>query len=361
MIIRHQTEHILENIPLARYTTIGLGGPARYFFAATSTEMLRDGLRFALGKKLPVQVLGAGSNIIFPDEGFRGLVLQIGQKGVTFKDDGESVLVTASAGEALDRFILRCIDQGLCGIECLSGIPGFVGATPIQNVGAYGQEVADTIYSLRVLHRQSLTSMEMTAAECKFGYRQSRFRTGANNQYIILDVTFRLRKDGRPTIRYPELQKFIDTSGGLDRFESGASVLRAVREAVLTLRRQKSMVIDPQDPNTRSVGSFFKNPILTQENFRSLINNWKKDGDGNPVPSYASSKGIKVPAAWLIEKAGFQRGYRYKGVGISANHSLALINYNGTTKELLELAAIIKSNVYKKFLLRLEPEPVVVQ
>ncbi len=357
---KQHAEAILENILLASYSTIGLGGPARFFLVGTSPEMLQDGLRFAREKNIPTQVLGGGSNIIFPDEGYRGLIIQIGMKGITFQHDGDSMLVTGAAGEPWDQFVLTCLKRGLSGIECLSGIPGCVGATPIQNVGAYGQEVADTIVSVRALHRQSLKLVEIASAECRFGYRQSRFKTDDNDQYIILDVTFRLRKNGRPAIRYPELQKFIDTSGGLDRLDSGTPVLLAVREAVLALRRQKSMVLDPQDSNSRSVGSFFTNPILAQHSFESLIERWEKSGDGNPIPSFASSQGIKVPAAWLVEKTGFHRGYRYRGVGISQNHSLALVNYNGTTKELLDLASMIESKVYERFSIRLEREPVVV-
>jgi UDP-N-acetylmuramate dehydrogenase len=353
--------HIRENIPLADYTTIGLGGPARYFLEASSQRMLEEGLQFASGKNIPVHILGGGSNIIVADEGFHGLVLHAGLQGITSTDEPDSVLVTAAAGEPFDRFIQSCIDRGLGGIECLSGIPGSVGATPIQNVGAYGQEISGTAVSVRVLDRQSLKAFELTARECRFGYRRSRFREEENNRFIILDVTFRLKKNARPVIHYPELQTLIDASGVLERSENGTPVLQAVRDAVLMLRRRKSMVINPQDPDSHSVGSFFTNPVLTQESFESLVRFWKKNGDGNPIPSFGSAQGVKVPAAWLVEKAGFHRGYAYKNVGISRNHSLALVNRGGTTKELLELASMIQSAVLEKFSIQLEREPVIVQ
>lgn len=349
-----------ENILLAPWTTIGLGGPARYFLTATTPEMIQDGLRFSSGKKLPVQVLGGGSNIIFPDNGFRGLVLHIGLKGLTMEDDGDSVVVTAAAGEPFDEVILSCIEHGLSGLECLSGIPGSTGAVPVQNVGAYGQEISETLISLRALHRPSLSLVDIPAGECSFAYRQSRFKSAEKDKYVIISVVFRLKKNGRPVLRYQELQKMIDESGGLQRFENGSPALQAVRLAVLALRRTKSMVVDPEDPDSRSVGSFFTNPILNQESFQTLIERWKKIGDGNPIPSFVSSGGMKVPAAWLIEKSGFHRGYRHKGVGISANHSLALVNYGGTTKALLDLASTIEAKVHEKFSIHLEREPVLV-
>jgi UDP-N-acetylmuramate dehydrogenase len=354
-------QHILENIPLSGYTTIGLGGPARYFLTADSRRMLEEGLQFAIEKNVPVHILGGGSNIVVADEGFHGLVLHIGIQGITLTDEPESVLITAAAGEPLDRFVQSCIDRGLGGIECLSGIPGSIGATPIQNVGAYGQEISETMVFLHALERRSLKVVEFSAPECRFGYRQSRFKRDESNRYIVLDVTFRLKKNARPVIRYPELQKIIDVSGGFGRFESGKPVLQAVREAILALRRQKSMVIDPHDPDSRSVGSFFTNPILTQESFQSLVAYWKENGDGNPIPSFGSAQGVKVSAAWLVENAGFHRGYKYKRVGISQKHSLALVNYAGTTNELLELAEKIQSTVLEKFSLQLEREPIIVQ
>ena len=355
------TEHIRENIPLSQYTTIGLGGPARFFLSVTSQRMVKEGLQFAVQKKLPVRIIGGGSNIIVADAGFPGLIIHIALEGMTFTSDGDSALVTAAAGESLDRFVQACIERGLAGMECLSGIPGSIGAVPIQNVGAYGQEISETMVSLRALDRQSLRSVELSAPECRLGYRQSRFKTVDSERFIILDVTFRVKKDERPVLHYPELQKLIDASGGLDRFVTGKPVLEAVREAVLTLRRKKSMVIDPADPDTRSVGSFFMNPILTLENFQSLIGYWKNNGDGRPIPSFTSDQGIKVPAAWLVEKAGFHRGYRHKGVGISQNHSLALVNYSGTTKELIELATMIQTKVLEKFSIHLDREPVTIE
>lgn len=352
---------ILEHVPLSGYTTLGIGGAARYFLSASSQRMVKEGLQFALQKKIPVRILGGGSNVIIADEGFPGLIIHVGLTGMTFTSDGDTALVTSAAGEPFDRFIQACIERGLQGVECLSGIPGSVGATPIQNVGAYGQEISATLVSLRALDRQSLKSVELSARECKLAYRQSRFKTPDSERFIILDVTFRLMKDGRPSIDYPELRNQIDVTGGLDRFINGRPVLQAVREAVLALRRGKSMVYDEHDPESHSVGSFFTNPVLTLEDFQTLVGYWRNNGDGNPVPSFTSTNGIKVPAAWLVEKAGFNKGFRHKGIGISSKHSLALVNYNGTAGELLELASMIQLQVLEKFSVRLEIEPVIIR
>ena len=270
------------------------------------------------------------------------------------------LLVTAAAGEEWDFFVKQCVARGLAGIECLSGIPGLVGATPIQNVGAYGQEVQDTIVSVKALDRTTGEPEEFANADCKFGYRQSRFKSSDVDSYVITEVTFRLRKSGRPEIRYPELRRSIDLTIELDSLSDGEPVLQAVRDAVLNLRRNKSMVVDPNDPNSRSVGSFFMNPLLTSEELEILRARWLAAGRTDPLPTFPSNGMTKVPAAWLVEQSGFRKGFRAGGVGISQNHSLALVNYSGSSKELMNLASRVEHAVSEKFGIILQREPVVV-
>lgn len=354
------SSHVQPDVPLSPLTTIKLGGKARFFMSCWTVDQLQEALRIATHQRLRVHVLGGGSNVVFADEGFNGLVLRVGLKGVSLRDEGESVVVTAAAGEEWDPFVKQCIGKGLGGVECLSGIPGLVGATPIQNVGAYGQEVTDTIQSVQAIDRRTLAPVTFSNQECHFAYRQSRFKSGDNDKYIITEVTFRLRKNGRPEIRYPELAKLIASSTDLAILPLGEPVLRAVREAVLTLRRRKSMVLDPADPHSRSVGSFFTNPVLSKEQFSHVQLRWKQMGNHNAVPTFPSGENLKVPAAWLVENAGFTKGFRFGGVGVSQNHSLALVNYTGTSRELLELAARIQRAVYERFGTMLEREPVIV-
>jgi len=346
-----------EDVLLAPYTTLQLGGPARHFASCEYVDQLRFGLIWAAQNALPVQILGGGSNTIFPDDGFPGLILHIALSGVGFIAEKGATRVTAAGGEDWDAFVHLCVERGLAGIECLAGIPGQVGATPIQNVGAYGQEVQDTIVGLRALDRRSLKIVEFTAGDCGFAYRQSRFKAADQNRYIITDVTFRLRPEGRPELRYPELRRTIEESVDLTSLKSGAPILTAVRDAVLALRRGKSMVVDPNDPDSRSAGSFFLNPILSEKQFAALR---ERVSEPSSIPQYPAPNGIKIPAAWLVEQAGYHKGYRQGEVGISAHHALALVNRNGTTRELLDLALAIQNEVLQKFDIHLEREPVVV-
>jgi UDP-N-acetylmuramate dehydrogenase len=352
---------VQQNIRLSAFTTIELGGNARYFVSCRTPDQVCEALQFAHEHNLRVHVLGGGSNVIFSDNGFDGLVIRIELKEVLFAGKDEAVLVTAAAGEEWDGFVQQCIAEDLRGIECLSGIPGFVGATPIQNVGAYGQEVCETIVSVRSIDRRSLETVEFTNADCRFGYRQSRFKSTDTDKYIVVGVTFRLTKHGRPEIRYPELQQFIASSVSLRSLPDGEPVLSAVRNAVLALRRRKSMVVDPNDPNTRSVGSFFTNPIISMDQFKEMQTRWSRSGGLTQIPTFPSGDRVKVPAAWLVEQAGFHKGFRSGGVGVSQNHSLALVNYGSTTHELLDLAVRIQDAVNKRFGIVLEKEPVVVQ
>jgi UDP-N-acetylmuramate dehydrogenase len=344
-----------ENVPLARYTTLRLGGPARYFCECRSEAHVRDALAFARDRQVPVMILGGGSNVVIPDEGFPGLVARITIPGHAFRDRAGAVEVTAGAGTDWDTLVRESVERGVQGLECLSGIPGLVGGVPIQNVGAYGQEVAETIVSVDCLERERGRRITLTGAECGFAYRTSRFKSQDRERFVVLAVTFRLRPGGAPTLRYPELRDAVARRG------EGAT-LGVVREAVLALRRRKSMVLDPEDPNTRSVGSFFTNPVVSAEALGRLVEVWRGGGGREPVPSFPAERGrIKVPAAWLIEHAGFAKGLRRGGVGISSNHALALVNFNGTASELLALAEDIRAAVLGRFGVGLEMEPVVMR
>ncbi|NUN69883.1 MAG: UDP-N-acetylmuramate dehydrogenase [Bacteroidetes bacterium] len=347
---------ILRNIPLADRTTIRLGGPASHFCSCATVDDLRDALLYAQQHGLRVQLLGGGSNTVFSDVGFNGLVIGVDLKGITYREEEGAVLAEVAAGEDWDQFVAATVRKGYAGIECLSGIPGSVGATPIQNVGAYGQEVKDTIVSVTVLDRSTSDVRTFTLSECAFSYRTSRFKTTDAGRYIVTSVSFRLQPNGRPTIHYPEVRKKIEASVDLQALKDGTESLTAVRTIVLALRAGKSMVIDPNDPNTRSVGSFFLNPIVGDEALAAVRRTWETIGDGTPVPVFPFGAQTKIPAAWLIERSGFTKGYTRNGVGISARHTLALVNLGGTTAALMELAAEIQQGVFRTFGLHLEME-----
>ena len=335
--------NILENVPLAPLTTLKVGGPARFFVRAESEAHVFGALEHADARGLDVFVLGGGSNILVSDKGFDGLVVQIALRGVSF--DGE--VVTAQAGEDWDPLVETCVSRDLAGIECLSGIPGYVGGTPVQNVGAYGQDVSETIVSVRCLERGSRGIVDLPNAHCGFTYRKSIFNSDARDHYIVLAVTFRLVAGGEPMVEYRDLQRY---------FEGREPTLRDVREAVLEIRRSKSMVIEPTDPNSKSAGSFFKNPIVEISKFESI------KAHHSDVPSFPAGDGkTKIPAAWLIEQSGFHKGFRLGNAGISENHSLAIINRgNATSKEIVELKNKIQDAVEKKFGIILQPEPIFV-
>jgi len=343
-----------EHVPLAPYTTLGLGGKARYFVECDTEEQVRAALAYASDQRLPMYVLGGGSNVVFLDSGFPGLVLRITIGGMELRD-GPSPEVRAGAGVDWDTLVRGVVERGWTGVECLSGIPGTVGGTPIQNVGAYGQEIAESLVSVACLDRTTLERRTLTAADCAFGYRDSRFKRADRGRYIVLEVTLRLGRDQKPRIRHPELQRTVAGLGGLET-TAPAEAVRLVREAVLTLRRSKSMVLDPADPNTRSAGSFFTNPVVSAAAFADLATRW------NDIPSFPADGGVKVPAAWLVEQAGYPKGYRRSGGGaaISTRHALALVNLGGTSADLLALAEEVRAGVEQQFGIRLAYEPEVV-
>lgn len=326
-----------ENIALAPLTTIRLGGQAKYLAHCSSVEVLREALAWAKEKNLRWHVLGGGSNTVFLDKGFDGLVIKIELKGIEWGEDGR---VNVSAGENWDPFVAECVQRDLAGVECLSGIPGSVGGTPIQNVAAYGQQVSAVIVAVRTLEVESLEEKVFQRAECDFGHRASRFKYEDAGKYIVTEVLFQLTPHGEPTVNYQQVREALQN---VDR-----PTLHDVREAVLGLRKKKSMVLDPNDPNTRSCGSFFENPLLEEVLNAASVVTFDENGQ------------TRVPSAWLIEQAGFPKGFRRGGVGVSANHNLALVNYGGTTKELLALASEIQVKVKEKFGVELKREPVVI-
>jgi len=349
-----------EQEPLAQHTTLGLGGPARYFHECTTEAELREALTWARERRLRVQIMGGGSNLVVVDAGFPGLVLKLAIGGIALRETTQGVELTAAAGVEWDALVRQVVERGWTGIECLSGIPGTVGATPIQNVGAYGQEIAETLVSVRCLERAGLTEVVFPRDQCEFAYRSSRFKSRDHDHYIVLDITLRLYRDRLPQLRYAELAQAVRHHGELERL-APADAVSVLRNTVLELRRRKSMVLDPTDPNGRSVGSFFMNPVLSADAFERLVHRWGAAGEGDGIPTFPADGRVKVPAAWLIEHAGFGRGYRRGGVGISTRHALALVNHGGTTAELLALAEAIERAVYERFGVRLEREPVVVE
>lgn len=343
----------VRDVPLAPLTTLELGGPARLLVEPRGEEEVRETLEWAESEGVPVAVLGGGSNLVVADAGYDGLVLRAGWRGLHVERDGDTVHLTAAAGEPWDELVALAVAEGWAGLECLSGIPGTVGAAPIQNVGAYGQDVAGAIASVRVLARSSREPAVLSGSECGFGYRTSAVR-GRSGRAVVLAVTFELRQGGLPEVRYPEL------AAALGR--SATPTLADVRQAVLDLRRAKSMLLEPDDPNRRSVGSFFINPTLAAGEAGVVAARACAAGavaDPSEVPRFPVPDGrVKLPAAWLVERAGFPKGTRRGPVGVSSRHALALVHHGGgTTAELLALAAEIQAAVRDRFGVALRPEP----
>jgi UDP-N-acetylmuramate dehydrogenase len=340
---------IKHDIPLGPFTTLGVGGPARYFVSVRTETEVSEAFEWAATSSEEVFVLGGGSNVLVSDAGFSGLVVKNEVMGVELVDDGNSTILTAGAGEDWDRLVQSCVAKGLAGFECLSGIPGTVGGTPVQNVGAYGQEVSETIVSVKCFDRVAEAVVTLSKKECGFEYRKSIFNTGVRDRYVVLSVRYRLSKNGQPRIAYKDLT---------DRFGERVPSLAETRDAVLKIRRSKSMVIDPTDPNSRSAGSFFKNPVVAASVADSIAEELAQDR----IPQYPAGEGmVKVPAAWLIERAGLSKGFELGRAGISQNHSLAIINRGGATaSEIIALKDLIQNSVRDKFGILLLPEPILV-
>jgi UDP-N-acetylmuramate dehydrogenase len=349
-----------ENIALAPLTTLQVGGAARYFVEATSETEVREAVDWARSRDLPVFVLGGGSNLVVSDDGWPGLVLKIGLLGIEEHSQGDKghdepdrVRFLVGAGEEWDRFVSHAVGKNCAGIECMSGIPGSVGGTPVQNVGAYGQEASETIRSVLALNLKDMQTREIAAADCGFSYRRSIFNSTQREQYILLRVTYELIPGGAPSIRYTDLLKHF--AGW-----KGSPTLAQTRDAVRTIRATKAMLITPGDEDCRSAGSFFKNPVLSDEEYQELVA--RAAERTLQVPSYPmASSERKVSAAWLVEHSGFVKGYGFGTVGISRKHALAIVNRGGATAaDIFDLKYMIEQRVREQWGVQLTPEPVFV-
>ena len=341
---------IQHGVALGPRTTLELGGTAEYFVAATSHPEIAEATAFAQSKRLPLTILGGGSNCIVPDEGIAGLVLHLATRGIERRRDGDSIRVRVAAGEDWCAFVETMVAENFAGVECLAGIPGNVGATPVQNVGAYGQDVAQTICDVEVLDLQTQKIAHLDTAACQFAYRTSWLKKNPG-RYVVLSVEFRLRPDGKPTRTYAELQ----------RHTSADATLSAVLTKVLELRTRKSMVLNVEDVNRRSAGSFFTNPIVDPTAHREVVTralSRKVVTSADGVPSWPGAEGIKLSAGWLIERAGFAKGVRDGNFGLSTKHALAIVHHGGgTTQELLAFSQRIQTAVEQTWNVRLEREP----
>jgi len=371
-----------ENVPLAPLTTLQVGGAARYFADLKREDDVREAVQFARGHDLPLFVLGGGSNLLVADSGWPGLVLRIAIGGITTPNPtvvnptvlnptanpthvtGNAVLFSVGAGVNWDDFVAQAVVQNCAGVECLSGIPGSVGGTPVQNVGAYGQEVSDTIESVRAFDLKEDRIVVLPKPACGFRYRTSIFNTTERGRYIILRVNYRLKRGGAPSLKYADLQKHFAERLAEKKMPS----LAEVREAVREIRRSKGMLIVPGDDDCRSAGSFFKNPVLSEAQFKDLAA--RAASRGLEVPNYPAARSQyqdtqhkdtqrKVSAAWLVEHAGFSKGYATGAAGISKKHALALTNRgDAKASDIVALKDEIQRGVQEAWGILLEPEPV---
>ncbi len=338
-----------QQVSLARFTTFEIGGPAAWFAEAAGESDIEAAIEFAAERKLRLFVLGGGSNVLVSDAGFDGLVLHIALRGV---DHNGSVL-SAAAGEDWDALVARSVDAGLAGIECLSGIPGTVGGTPVQNVGAYGQEVSRTIRSVRAFDRTTCQWIDLANADCGFAYRRSRFNQGPDrDRFIVSRVTYALEENVPAAVTYADLKHYFNNQDIVD------PCLQQVRDAVLRIRLGKGMVVTPDNPERRSAGSFFKNPVIPASKLPQIAE--AADIPEAAVPRYsAGAEEVKLPAAWLLEHAGFVKGFRQGAAAVSTRHTLALTNQGGAkAADITALRDTIQARVRDLFGISLEPEPV---
>jgi UDP-N-acetylmuramate dehydrogenase len=343
---------IQENLPLAPLTTLNVGGPARYFAEARTVADVRAAVDQARSHQWPLFVLGGGSNLVISDAGWPGLVLKIAIGGMDFRFENGQGIFEVGAGQQWDTLVGAAVERNCAGIECLSGIPGSVGGTPVQNVGAYGQEVAETISGVQALDLRDGQVRELCNEACGFGYRTSIFNTSEKGRYIIVGVTYALRPGGEPRIQYADLKKYF---AGRTR-----PSLAETREAVRQVRASKSMLITPGDEDARSAGSFFKNPVLSESEYFAVAE--RAAARNLQIPSYPALEAHrKISAAWLVEQSGFHKGYTKGPVGISRKHALAIVNRGGATAaDVIALKNEIQQRVLGTFGVQLHPEPVFV-
>jgi UDP-N-acetylmuramate dehydrogenase len=351
------TLNIQENIPLAPLTTLQVGGLARYFVSARTEAEVGKAVAYASGRKLALFVLGGGSNLVISDSGWPGLVLKVAVPGVAFESDSNKTFFSAGAGESWDDFVAFTVAKDCAGLECLSGIPGTVGGTPVQNVGAYGQEVSQTIATVRVLEIATGKIRELNNADCGFAYRTSIFNSGLREKCIVLEVGFRLERGRSPAVEYADLKRFFTESRG-----DHPPTLQQVRDAVRSIRQSKAMLLVTGDEDCRSAGSFFKNPVVSRDEADRIQAVAEKQVPGKMLPSYPAQDGhVKLAAAWLVEQAGFHKGYARGPVGISRKHALAIVNRGGATaRDIIALKDEIQATVLDVWGVQLQPEPVFV-
>jgi UDP-N-acetylmuramate dehydrogenase len=339
-----------EGVLLQGLSTLGVGGRARWFATAESNEAVGAIHHWCIERDIPLFVLGGGSNIIVGDDGYEGLVLEMAVAGLTIVETADGIIVTAGAGESWDQVVEAAVARDASGIECLSGIPGTVGGTPIQNVGAYGQEVASVIECVTAFDRSRSRFTDLTPAECGFSYRMSRFKLEDAGRFIVCGVTFRLSRSS-PTPGYPELVAELEHRGRAQPRPAD------VRDAVLAVRRRKGMVLDASDSDTRSVGSFFMNPVVTLAERDRIAAIARDRVPGFPV----TGEHVKIPAAWLIERSGMRKGHGERTVGLSSKHPLAIVNRGeATARDVLRFAVQVKRAVLEWCGVWLRPEPVFV-
>ena len=346
---------IEEHVSLAPFTTLKIGGPARYFCRVASESDLLEIVGFATERNLPLFVLGGGSNLVVADSGFGGVVMQVAMEGYEefARDDSPKILRRIGAGVEWDEFVENTCFQPYSGVECLAGIPGTVGGSPVQNIGAYGQEVAQSIRGVRAFDLRAHTFVELSAAQCEFGYRRSIFNTTQRGRYIVTRVDFEFDRNAKVKLNYVDLQKHFGDQPSPGPLE--------VYEAVREIRDRKGMLIDPENPvpDSRSAGSFFKNPVVSARVLKDILETLPPD-EGT-MPQWPTDNGtVKLAAAWLIEHAGFKKGFALGRAGISSKHTLALINRTGdaSCEELLRLRDLIVLTVEQRFGVTLAMEPV---
>jgi len=344
---------ITENVPLAPLTTLKVGGAARYFIEATSIAEVSQAVEFSKSADLPLFILGGGSNLVISDAGWPGLVLKVGITGINHRHGHDEVIFEAGAGEDWDKFVGMVVAHSIAGIECLSGIPGSVGASPVQNVGAYGQEVSNTIESVVALDLRDGQVHELSNQDCGFSYRTSIFNSTERGRYIILQVNYSLKHGAEAYVAYADLKKYF--AGWSEK-----PTLANVRDAVRRIRAGKGMLITAGDDDCRSAGSFFKNPILSADQYQALTA--RAAAKNLQIPSYpALDAQKKVSAAWLVEHSGFSRGYGNGPVGISRKHALAIVNRgNATAADIVAFKQDVQQRVEEIWGILLAPEPVFV-
>lgn len=347
---------IQENIPLAPLTTFQVGGPARYFVEAHDEADVKHAVSLSAERRWPLFVLGGGSNLVIAEAGWPGLVLKIAVSGVNSQASDGGTLFSVAAGEGWDDFVALTVRENCAGLECLSGIPGTVGGTPVQNVGAYGQEVSDTITRVRVLEISSGRIREIDHDDCGFTYRSSMFNTTRRGDFIVLEVTYRLAQGGEPTVQYADLKKYFSERPGV------SPTLQHVRDAVRSIRQSKAMLLVAGDEDCRSAGSFFKNPIVAAAEADRVREKAASLTPDKTMPLYPAENGmVKLSAAWLVEQAGFHKGYTSGRVGISRKHSLAIVNRGGATAaDIVAFKDEVQRRILDVWGVELHPEPVFV-